>query len=124
MNAREWATVSLLNAAADTTTAQATGVDMSAYASQANREMKAVIAVSALTTITTATVAITECATVGGTYTAPANGTSSVVITTNGIYEINFRNDLRYVRVERTYNAAGTVNLAVAGLALKRFADS
>ena len=124
MNARQWGPVNLLNLNAATTTTQGTATDMSTYASQARREMKGIVLLSGLTTITTATVAITECATTNGTFAAPANGTSSAVVTTNGMTELNFRNDLRYIRAEITVNAAGSVNVAAIGLALKREANS
>ncbi len=124
MNAREWGPINLMNLSAATTTTQGTATDGSSYASQANREMKAVFMISGLTTITTITLAVTECATSTGSFTAPANGTSSAVVTTNGMTELNFRNDLKYIRAEATPNTTGSVNIAAVGFALKRFADS
>jgi len=111
-----------MNLSAATTSTQGSAADMATYASTEKREMKAVFFVSGLTTITTATVAVTECATTNGTFTAPATGTSSAVVTTNGLTELNFRNDARYIRAELTVNAAGSVNVSAVGIAPKRTA--
>jgi len=124
MNARNWEAVKLLNSAAATTNGVGAATDMATYATTGKREIKAVAFLSNLTTTATVTVSVTECATSGGTYSAPANGSPSVVLTANGMGEFNFRNDLRYLKGNIVVNATGVFNLSLAVIALKRFADS
>lgn len=121
MNARNWEAVKLLNSAALTTNSSGAAVDMKAYASLAKREIKAIAFLSGLTTTTTATVKVTESATSNGTFTDPTHGTNYAVFTANGMAEFNFRNDLRYVRGEVVLNAAGTMHVNLALIAVKRF---
>lgn len=124
MNARQWAAVKLLNSHLATTNGVGAATDMAAYASTGKREIKAVAFLANLTTTATVTVSVTECATSGGSYTAPANGSPSAVITANGMAEFNFRHDLRYIKGNIVIDATGAFDLMLAVIALKRFADS
>ena len=132
MNARALGAVSLLNELAITTSTQtlsANVVDLASYASLANREMKAIYTVKSYTGLTpAATIAITECDTTNGTFTAPASGSPSVTLSTTaavGAGELNFRADKRYIRAEVTLTAGDTgMTVNVVAVALKREANS
>lgn len=116
-------TVELLrNATYATTSLAATGVDMSAYANVGNRSMRATVMISAFTTITTATVAVVECATSTGSYTAPANGTTSAVLTAAGISNLDFQLTKKYVRLTYTFDAGGSLQLGAVITATPRSA--
>lgn len=126
-NAREWGALQLMNLSAQTTTTQSLSpVDLAQYASLANREMKATFQVFFSAQTPSLTVAVTECDTTNGTFTAPNWGTSTAAVTTNGLTELNFRADKRYIRAEVTFPASGVTNsdLNAVAFALKREANS
>lgn len=126
-NARGWGALDLMRLSATTTTTQGSAVDLATYASDVNREMKAVFVISGISAQTAAfTAAITECDTTNGTFVAPTYGTTQVTgITTNGVSEMNFFADKRYIRAEVTFGPNVTsANVTAVGFALKRIADS
>lgn len=111
----------LLRAQAIATSANQTAVDLSAYADLMNSEMVVFANLGTMTTTTTATIAITESTASNGTFTAPANGTSSVVLTAAGLNSgLRFRAAKAFIRAEVTVNAAGSVPMSVVAVALKR----
>ena len=123
MWARNYGPLELLRAQAITTTTASPGyVDLQPYASLAKREVKAVVLVGAMTTTTTVTVAVKECDTTNGSYTAPAYGTTSQAATTTAgqQLEFNFRADKRYVQLSITVDATGSVPMAATLVALKK----
>lgn len=122
MNARNWGAINLLNLNAQTTTTQGSASDLSTYATLNKREMKVSFMLSNVSG--THTCAITECDTTNGTFTAPTNGATQGVVTTNGLTEMNFLAQKRYIRAEVTMAASSTANIAVVGFAAKRAADS
>ncbi len=120
------AALSLLTAQA-ITTSTAGGlpvVDLSTYASLAKRSVKAVIHTGTFTTSATCTAAILESDSSSSGFAAPANGTTSVVITAAGVNELNFAAQKRYVKLQLTVDAAGSIPMAASLIAMKRFADS
>lgn len=125
-NARQWVGVKLMQVRAISTTTQGSATDMATYANTAKREVKAVFFLSGLAgTTISVTPGITECATTNGTFAAPTQYTAASAQTTNGMVEMNFRNDLRYVRAEATLGANTTAaDVACVVFALKREANS
>ena len=110
-NARQWTAVNLMSvrAISTTTTLPASGQDMASYATTAKREMKAIFFLAGLAgTTISVTPSIQECATTNGTYAAPAQYTAASAQTTNGMVELNFRNDLRYIQAVATLTANTT----------------
>ncbi len=116
--------IELLNAQAITTTTQIAAVDLLGYADVGKREMKVMADFGTFTTTTTATIAITNSTATNGTFSTPAYGTSSAVVTAAGLQELNFRSDYRYIRAELTLNATGSIPISVVGTVLKREANS
>lgn len=101
--------------------------DMATYADLAKRQMKFVFLMGAFTTATGVTVSVTECDTTDGSYTAPANGTTSALFTTTagGIQEINCRIDKRYVKCNWAGSPTGNYSMIMGctGIAMKREAS-
>lgn len=122
MYVQKYSALELTRAAAITTTSATPSntVDLAAYASLANREVKAVVLVGALTTTATATFNIEVCATTNGTWAAPSAGTTTLTVTAAGINEINFFPNKRYVRLAYEVDATGSVPIAAALYALER----
>lgn len=129
MNARNYDAVNLKTPVAVTTDAAgALYPDFATYANLAKRECKFVFTIGAMTTATGVTVSITECDTTDGTYTAPANGTTSALFTTTagGIKELNCRVDKRYVKCNWAGSPSGNYSMILGCVAipLKREANS
>jgi hypothetical protein len=101
--------------------------DLATYTDLAKREMKFVFTIGAMTTATGVTVSITECDTTNGSYTAPANGTTSASFTTTagGIQELNCRIDKRYVKANWAGAPVGNYSMIIGcvGIAMKREAS-
>lgn len=126
-NARGWASAILLSARAlSTSTATPTSIDLVTYASLAKREMKVSVVLAGLAgTTISVTPAVEECDTTNGTFAAPATYTAPSAQTTNGIVEINFRADKRYIRLPVTLGANTTgADVHAVAFALKREANS
>ena len=124
MWSRAYTALQLIKSVALTTTSATPSltVDLGAYASLANREIKAVINTGTLTTTATMTFTIEECATTNGTWAAPANGTTSAVVTTAVVTEMNFLAQLRYVRMPYTLDATGSIPVGATLIVLARSA--
>ncbi len=119
---RSYAAVQLLAPTTMSTSANGSAVDLATYASVANRELKVAFQAAGVAgTSPSITLAVTECDTTNGTYAAPAAGTSSAVITTNGLTELNVYVSKRYVRSEIAFTS-NTTNGAISCVAfvLKR----
>ena len=113
-------TIELLrNATYTTTQTTATGVDISNYI---GRSVRATVFASAFTTIATCTCAVVECATSGGSYTAPPNGTTSVVFTAAGMKNLDFAPTKQFVRLTYTMDAGGSMQMAAVLIATPRVA--
>jgi hypothetical protein len=126
MWARAYGAIQALEAQAVTTTGVGDVVDLATYASLAKREIKMVVLSGNFTTAASLTLAATECATTDGSYTAVTSGTTSATVTTTtgAITELNFRANLRYVKLSYTLDATGSIPLAACVLAMKREANS
>lgn len=126
MWARAYGALSLVTAQtiATSTAGALPTVDLSTYASLAKREVKAVIHTGTFTTTGTCTFDILESSSASSGFAAPANGTTELVVTAAGINEMSFFATKRYVKLQITVDAAGTVPMAASLIALKRFADS
>lgn len=125
-NARGWVGVNLLNVAAISTTTNGAATDLATYANLAKREMKVVFFLSgtAGTTISI-TPSVQECATTNGTYAAPTYYTAASAQTTDGMVELNFRADKRYIQAVATLGANTTgANVSAVAFVLKREANS
>ena len=101
MFTQSYTALELIRAAAITTTSATPSrtVDLAAYASLVNREIKAVVHTGALTTTATMTFNIEVCATTNGTWAAPSAGTTTLTMIAACNNEIHFYPNLRYVRL-------------------------
>jgi hypothetical protein len=127
-NARSWGSAIVLSARglSTSTATPATTLDLASYASLAKREMKVSVVLAGLAGTTVSVLpAVEECATTNGTWTTPAQYTAASAQTTNGLVELNFRADLRYIRLPVTLGANTTgADVHAVAFAMKREANS
>lgn len=126
-NARGWASALLLSARAlSTSTASPASIDLATYASLAKREVKVAVVLAGLAGTTISVLpAVEECDTTNGTFATPAQYTAASAQTTNGLVELNFRADKRYIRLPVTLGANTTgADVHAVLFALKREANS
>jgi hypothetical protein len=119
-----YATVSLLSLAGTTTNSAGSVIDLAGYADIAKRNQKLIVFCNGVTgTSPTTVLAVTECATTNGTFTA-VGGDTLPTLTTNATAEYHVKVNQRYAKAALTAvgGTSPTFNIGVALVTLKRSA--